>query len=156
MKNRYLYNFNIVPLGPRIRPFYHRLQSLRAGSHYNRAGLWWYLFIRTPSYLYESNKMCVIIVQNRHCWTITLWVILLLVYYIKLAGVQYKVWNPPPGERFEPLVIGLWLSNFTFSQFVRTLHQWRTEGGFGCSTPPPPKFQSFTKSNRIANWAENV
>jgi len=93
MTNRYLYNFNIVPLGPRIRPFYHRLQSLRAGSHYNRTGLWLYLFIRTPSYLYESNKMYVaIIVQNRHCWTIALWVLLLLVYYIKLAGVQNKVW----------------------------------------------------------------
>jgi len=100
MTNRYLYNFNIVPLGPRIRPFYRGLHSLRAGSHYNRTGLWWYLFIRTPSYLYESNKMCVvIIVQNRHCWTITLWVTLLLVYCIKLAGVQDKVWNPPPRRK---------------------------------------------------------
>lgn len=67
--------------------------------------------------------MCVvIIVQNRHCWTITLWVILLLVHYMKLAGVQNEVWNPPHGERFESLVIGLWLSNFTFSQFRRTLY----------------------------------
>jgi hypothetical protein len=35
-------------------------------------------------------------------------------------------------------------------------NQWRTEGGFGGLKPPPPKFRSFTKSNRIENWAENV
>ena len=41
---------------------------------------------------------------------------------MKLAGVQNEVWNPPQGERFESLVRGLWLSNFTFSQFIRTLY----------------------------------
>ena len=30
--------------------------------------------------------------------------------------------------------------------------QWRTEGGgFGCSTPPPPKFRSFDKVETDCN-----
>ena len=33
-------------------------------------------------------------------------------------------------------------------------HQWRTEGGWGVQ--PPPNSEVLTKSNRIANCAENV
>jgi hypothetical protein len=32
----------------------------------------------------------------------------------------------------------------------------RRGGGGGWVVQPPSKFRSFTKSNRIANWAENV
>ena len=37
-------------------------------------------------------------------------------------------------------------------------NQWRTEGGGfgGGSTPQPRNSEVLTKSNRIANWAENV
>jgi hypothetical protein len=52
--------------------------------------------------------MCVvIIVQNRHCWTITLWVLIQL--FIISKRPVYKIrFETPPGERFERLVIGLW------------------------------------------------
>jgi hypothetical protein len=39
-----------------------------------------------------------------------------------------------------------------YGKAVYICEQWRTEGGgLRGSTPPHPKFRSFTKSNQIAN-----
>jgi hypothetical protein len=55
-----------------------------------------------------------------------------------------------------------WLNKFLWSYPVQNfiiLHsvQWRTEGGVWSVQPPPPwNSEVLTKSNRIANWVENV
>jgi hypothetical protein len=34
--------------------------------------------------------------------------------------------------------------------------QWRTEGGLGGSTPPPPKFRGFEKAGPKSQFLENT
>jgi hypothetical protein len=61
--------------------------------------------------------------------------------------------------------VSCWVSSFQqfflsvgrlFQGIVVHCNQWRTEGGFGDSTPPPPNSDVLTKLSRIPSSGENT